>query len=99
MEKKFIYQSDLGEMLEDIAKKAMEHSEKMSTHVTFRRNEMAVSVIRNDGDYRCLSNKVYEIVDEVQNSLDLLDDIFGDALEALEQLTVIKKEESTTNTK
>ena len=93
MEKKFIYKRDLGEIMEEIAEEALKHADKMSTHITFRSNEMTVQTVMSKLPYGTLSSAVYGIIDEIEDSTDAMDHIFGDALVALEQLTVIKNEE------
>lgn len=94
MEKKFIYERDLGEIMEEIAEEALKHADKMSTHITFRSNEMIVQTVMNRSPYSTLSSANYGILDEIEDPTDAMDHIFGDALEALEQLTVIKNEET-----
>jgi vacuolar-type H+-ATPase subunit I/STV1 len=94
MEKKFIYKRDLGEIMEEIAEEALKHADKMSTYITFRSNEMTVQTVMNKSPYSALSSSAYEIIDEIEDSTDAMDRIFGDALVALEKLTVIKTEET-----
>jgi hypothetical protein len=94
MEKKFIYKRDLGEIMEEIAEEALKHADKMSTHITFRSNEMTVQTVMNKSPYGTLSSAAYSIIDEIEDSTDAMDHIFGDALVALENLTVIKTEET-----
>ena len=97
MEKKFIYSKDLGEILEELAEEAYKHSDRLSTHVTIRRGCMEVSVIMNTSPYTTLSSANYEIIPEITDSTDALDHIFGDALVALEDLSVIKQNEVETD--
>ena len=92
MEKKFIYKRDLGEIMEEIAEEALKHADKMSTHITFRSNEMTVQTVMNKSPYSTLSSANYEIVDALEDSTDAMDHIFGDALVALEQLTINKND-------
>lgn len=94
MEKKFIYKRDLGEIMEGIADEALKHADNMSTHITFRRNEMTAQTVMNKSPYSTLSSSAYEIIDELEDPTDAMDHIFGDALVALENLTVIKTEET-----
>ena len=51
---------------------------------------MGIHTVQCDIPCKTLSRVEYTIVDDVDNSLDVLDDIFGDALVALEELTIIK---------
>ena len=94
MEKKFILKRDLSEIMEEIAEEALKHADKMSTHITFRSNEMTVHTVMNKSPYSSLSSTGYVIIDELEYSTDAMDHIFGDALVALENLTVIKTEET-----
>lgn len=94
MEKNYIFKKDLGEIMEEIAEEALKHADKMSTYITFRSNEMTVQTVMNKSPYSTLSSAAYEIINEIGDSTDAMDHIFGDALVALEQLTVIKNEEN-----
>ena len=94
MEKNYIYRKDLGEIMEEIAEEALKHADKMSTHITFRSNEMTVQTVMNKSPYSVLSSAAYGIIDELEDSTDAMDHIFGDALKALDELTVIKTEET-----
>lgn len=94
MEKNYIYKKDLGEIMEEIAEEALKHADKMSTHITFRSNEMIVQTVMNKSPYSALSSANYEIIDTLEDSTDAMDHIFGDALKALDELTVIKNEEN-----
>ena len=97
MEKKFIYSKDLGEIMEELAEEALKHSDKLSTHVTIRRGMFEVSVMVNTHPYQTLSKASYEVIPEIADSTDALDHIFGDALVALEDLSVIKQNEVETD--
>lgn len=94
MEKNYIFRKDLGEIMEGIAEEALKHADKMSTYITFRNNEMTVQTVMNKSPYSTLSSAAYGIISVIEDSTDAMDHIFGDALVALEQLTVIKNEEN-----
>lgn len=79
--------------MEEIAEEALKHADKMSTHITFCSNEMMVQTVLNNSPYSSLSSSAYGIIDEIEDSTDAMDHIFGDALVALEKLT-IKTEET-----
>lgn len=80
--------------MEEIAEEALKHADKMSTHITLRNNEMTVQTVMNKSPYSTLSSAVYGIINKIEDSTDAMDHIFGDALVALENLTVIKNEEN-----
>lgn len=94
MEKNYIYKKDLGEIMEELAEEALNHADTMNTKVTIRKDEMNVCVYMNDFPYTTLSDTRYDIIDTLEDSTDVMDHIFGDALVALENLTVIKTEET-----
>ena len=94
MEKKFIYKRDLGEIMEELAEEALKHADKMRTRVTFCESGMNVVVYMKDCPFDTLSEVYYDIIDSFEDSTDLMDHIFGDAIVALENLTVIKTEET-----
>ena len=80
--------------MEGIAEEALKHADKVHTRVAFFEGSMNVVVYRNEPPYTTLSDTHYEIIDTFEDSTDAMDHIFGDALVALEQLTVIKNEEN-----
>ena len=94
MEKNYIFRKDLSDIMEELAEEALNHADTMTTKVVFRKGEMSVCVYMNEHPYTTLSDTRYEIIDTLEESTDAMDRIFGDALEALEQLTVIKNEEN-----
>jgi hypothetical protein len=94
MEKNYIFRKDLGEIMEELAEEALNHADTMTTKVIFHKGEMSVCVFRNEYPYITLSNTLYDIIDTLKDSTDAMDHIFGDALVALEKLTVIKTEET-----
>lgn len=94
MEKKFIYKSDLSEIMEELAEEALKHADKMRTRVTFCESGMNVVVYMKDCPFNTLSEVYYDIIDSIEDSTDLMDHIFRDAIVVLEQLTVIKTEET-----
>ncbi len=94
MEKKFIYKRDLGEIMEELAEEALKHADKVHTRVTFFKGSMNVVVYRKELPFDTLSDVSYDIIETLDDSSDAMDHIFGDALVALENLTVIKKEET-----
>lgn len=94
MEKKFIYKRDLSEIMEGIAEEALKHADKMRTRVTFCEGGVNVVVYMKDTPFDTLSDVYYTIIESCEDSTDAMDHIFGDALVALENLTVIKKEET-----
>ena len=93
MEKNYIYRKDLGEIMEELAEEALKHADTMNTHITIRKGKMSVIVDMNENPYENLSKTHYDIIDNIEDTTDAMDHIFGDALVALEQLTVIKNEE------
>lgn len=97
MKKSFIYSRDLGEIMEAIAEEALKHSDKVSTSIYIRRGSIEVSVNLNTSPYTVLSTKDYDIISEVEDSTDALDHIFGDAIVALEDLSVIKTDNESNN--
>lgn len=92
MEKKFIYSKDLGDIMEAIAEEALKHSDELTTHITIRRGVIEVSVNMQTSPYATLSSASYDVITEIEDSTDALDHIFGGALEALEGLSVIKRD-------
>lgn len=97
MEKNYIYKKDLGEIMEELAEEALKHADKVHTRVTFFKGSMNVVVYRKESPYENLSEVSYDIIETLDDSSDAMDHIFGDALAALADLTVIKKEEATNN--
>jgi hypothetical protein len=93
MEKNYIYRKDLGEIMEELAEEALKHADTMSTLISIRWGRMNVMVNNVASPYETLSETSYEIIDNLDDTTDAMDRIFGDALVALEQLTVIKNEE------
>lgn len=93
MEKNYIYRKDLGEILGELAEEALKHADTMNTHISIRCGRMDVMVSKVVSPYEQLSETSYEIIDNLDDTTDAMDRIFGDALVALEQLTVIKNEE------
>ncbi len=94
MEKNYIYKKDLGEIMEELAEEALKHADKVHTRVTFFKGSMNVVVYRNRLPFDTLSEVSYDIIDSLEDSTDAMDHIFGDALVALELLTVSKNEEN-----
>lgn len=94
MEKNYIYKKDLGEIMEELAEEALKHADKVHTRVTFFKGSMNVVVYRKERPFDTLSDVSYDIIETLDDSSDAMDHIFGDALVALENLTVIKTEET-----
>ena len=94
MEKKFIYKKDLGEIMEELAEEALNHADMMVTKIIFHKGDINVCVYMKDYPYTTLSDTRYEIIDTLEDSTDAMDHIFGGALKALDELTVIKNEEN-----
>ena len=94
MEKNYIYKRDLCEIMEELAEEALNHAGTMNTRVIIRKGEMNVCVYMNEHPYTTLSETHYEIIDTLEDSTDAMDHIFGSALKALDELTVIKTEET-----
>ena len=94
MEKNYIYKKDLGEIMEELAEEALNHADTMNTKVIIRKGEMKVCIYMNDFPFTTLSETRYEIIDTLEDSTDAMDHIFGGALKALDELTVIKNEEN-----
>ena len=80
--------------MEELAEEALNHADTMNTRVIIRKGEVGVFVYMNEHPYTTLSETGYEIIDTLEDPTDAMDHIFGDALVALEQLTVIKNEEN-----
>mgnify|MGYP003301518920 CR=1 FL=1 len=95
MEKNYIHKRDLGELMEELAEEALKHADTMNTHISIRKGRMDVRVNMNENPYTTLSETDYVIIENLEDSTDVMDHIFGDALVALEQLSVIKNEEET----
>lgn len=93
MEKNYIFRKDLGDIMEELAEEALNHADTMYTKVIFSKGEMSVCVYMNEHPYTTLSDTRYDIIDTLEDSTDAMDHIFGDALVALENLTVSKTEE------
>ena len=94
MEKNYIFRKDLSDIMEELTEEALNHADTMTTKVIFRKGEMNVCVYMNEYPYPTLSEVRYDIIDTLKDSTDAMDHIFGDALVALEQLTIIKNEEN-----
>ena len=94
MEKNYIFRKDLGDIMEELTEEALNHADTMTTKVIFRKDEISVCVYMNKHPYTTLSDTRYDIIDTFEDSTDAMDHIFGDALVALENLTVIKTEET-----
>jgi hypothetical protein len=92
MEKNYIYRKDLGEILEELAEEALRHADTMSTLISIRWGRMTVMVNNVESPYETLSETSYEIIDNLDDTTDAMDRIFGDALVALEQLTINKND-------
>ena len=92
MEKNYIYRKDLGEILEELAEEALRHADTMSTLISIRWGRMTVMVSNVVSPYETLSETSYEIIDNLDDTTDAMDRIFGDALVALEQLTINKND-------
>lgn len=94
MEKNYIFRKDLGEIMEELAEEALNHADTMNTKIIIRKGEMGVFVYMNEHPYTTLSETGYEIIDTLEDSTDAMDHIFGGALKALDELTVIKNKEN-----
>lgn len=94
MEKKYIYKRDLGEIMEVLVEEALNHADTIITRINFRPGAMNVCVYMKESPYTTLSEIHYDIIESIEDSTDAMDHIFGDALVALEKLTVIKTEET-----
>jgi hypothetical protein len=92
MEKNYIDRKDLGEILEELAEEALRHADTMSTLISIRWGRMTVMVNNVESPYETLSETSYEIIDNLDDTTDAMDRIFGDALVALEQLTINKND-------
>lgn len=92
MEKNYIYRKDLGEILEELAEEALRHADTMSTLISIRWGRMTVMVNNVESPYETLSETSYDIIDNLDDTTDAMDRIFGDALVALEQLTINKND-------
>lgn len=80
--------------MEELAEEALNHADTMNTRVIIRKGEMDVCIYMNYSPYTTLSETRYEIIDTLEDSTDAMDHIFGSALKALDELTVIKNEEN-----
>ena len=86
--------------MEEIAESALKHADTMTTRICIRKNALNVQVQQNTQPYEILASQDYEVVSKTEDSMDALDQIFGDALVALESLTAVKQnEDSSLNTK
>lgn len=94
MEKNYIYKKDLSEIMEELAEEALNHADTMVTRIIIRKDSINVCVYMNEHPYTTLSDTHYDVIDTLKDSTDVMDHIFGDALVALENLTVIKTEEA-----
>jgi hypothetical protein len=94
MEKNYIFRKDLGDIMEELTEEALNHADTMNTHISIRKGSMDVRVNMNNDPYATLSEVQYVVIDNLEDSTEAMDRIFGDALEALEELTVIKNDEN-----
>jgi hypothetical protein len=94
MEKNYIFRKDLGDIMEELTEEALNHADTMNTHISIRKGSMDVRVNMNNAPYATLSEVQYVVIDNLEDSTEAMDRIFGDALEALEELTVIKNDEN-----
>ena len=94
MEKNYIYKKDLCEIMEELAEEALNHADTMNTRLIIRKGEMDVCIYMNKHPYTILSETRYDIIDTLEDSTGAMDHIFGSALKALDELTVIKNEEN-----
>ena len=94
MEKNYIFRKDLDDIMEALTEEALNNADTMTTKVIFRKDEMSVCIYMNEYPYTTLSDTRYYIINTFEDSTGAMDHIFGDALVALENLTVIKTEET-----
>ena len=95
MEKKFIYKPDLADVLEELADEALNHADTFFTRICFCNNSIEISVQQKEHPYKTLVTRSYQIVESLENSTEMMDNIFGDSLKALESLTITKEEDHT----
>lgn len=83
MKKKFIQKSDLGEIMETLAERAMAHGEKidLSMSISGFLGESTLTVSMRDArSFKLLKKQTYIIIDELETWDDILDDTIGDAV-------------------
>ena len=95
MEKKFIYKPDLADVLEELADGALNHADTFFTRICFYNNWIEISVQQKEHPYKTLVTRSYQIVESLENATEMMDNLFGDSLKALESLTITKEEEHT----
>ena len=95
MEKKFIYKPDLADVLEELADEALNHADTFITRIYFCNNSIEISVQQKEHPYKTLVTRSYQIVESLENATEMMDNLFGDSLNALESLTITKEEEHT----
>lgn len=96
MEKKFIKESDLGEILEYLAEKALKNVEKVVLEITFGDflNELTMDVrLREKKTWDTLVRQSYTIIKDVQDEYAIYDDIFDKGFKEMERKAAQKKAE------
>lgn len=103
-EKRFIQESDLGEILEALAEEAIKHSDKFSTHATIANDYDGLHLrvdVRNKSTYKELVSKTYYIVRELENEDNVVDDTItlaiGKFQKEQEEKEAQESESETTN--
>lgn len=103
MKTKFVLKDDLGDILENIAESAIEHSHELSVEIKFASyvgvQTMTVRTSRNGGDYATLNRVEYRIVDKVTDDYAIVDETIEVALKNLEALKAeeARREEENNN--
>ena len=96
MEKKFIKESDLGEILEYLAEKALKNVEKVELEITFGDflNELTMNVrLREKQTRETLVRQSYTIIKNVQDEYGISEDIFDKGFKEMERKAAQKKAE------
>ena len=87
MEKKFIQKCNLGEILEELAEKAIANAEVMEVDITFKewRGERIMEVsTRSKNDYRRVNSQEFTIIDKDMDEMDVVEDTITAALALME---------------
>lgn len=87
MEKKFIQKCNLGEILEELAEKAIANAEVMDVDITFKewRGERIMEVsTRSKKDYRKVNSQEFTIIDKDMDEMDVVEDTITAALALIE---------------
>ena len=96
MEKKFIKESDLGEILEYLAEKALKNVEKVELEITFGDylNDQTMNLrLREKKSWDTLVRQSYTIIRDTQDEYEVSEDVFDKGFEEMERKAAQKKAE------